>query len=48
MKVLLLDRQIGFAAIAGFAFLQESFTPFLFVGGSCVLLGVALVNQQTD
>jgi drug/metabolite transporter (DMT)-like permease len=37
-----------FAAIFGFIFLQESFTPILFVGGGCVLAGVSLVNQPTD
>ncbi len=37
-----------FAAIFGFVFLQESFTPILFVGGGCVLLGVSFVNQQRD
>ncbi|MBW4535780.1 MAG: DMT family transporter [Pleurocapsa minor HA4230-MV1] len=37
-----------FAAIFGFIFLQESFTPILFVGGGCVLVGVSLVNQPTD
>lgn len=37
-----------FAAIFGFIFLQESFTPILFIGGGCVLVGVSLVNQPTD
>jgi drug/metabolite transporter (DMT)-like permease len=37
-----------FAVIFGFVFLQESFTPILFAGGGCVLVGVSLVNQQTD
>ncbi|MEN9519898.1 MAG: hypothetical protein RLZZ381_2486 [Cyanobacteriota bacterium] len=37
-----------FAAVFGFIFLQESFTPILFVGGGCVLIGVSLVNQPTD
>lgn len=37
-----------FAAIFSFIFLQESFTPILFVGGGCVLIGVSLVNQPTE
>lgn len=37
-----------FAIVFGFVFLQESFTPILFIGGGLVILGVSLVNQQIN
>lgn len=35
-----------FAIVFGIAFLQESFSPILLVGGCLVIIGVSLVNKK--